>query len=1066
MPRVPLHELLWSSDHSLYEFYTQGQLEQRFRPAEEAAWLARLHEIPSFAFHGASGSLNVYLEERPRGGPYWYAYHTDRGGTHKRYLGRTARVSLARLEAVAQALSIANENTLSSASPSFWHASPKTAQTLMLPSAKLAAPRLPSSLVERERLQSVLDGALSKPLTLLAASAGWGKTTLLATWASLHQEQVAWLSLDPLDNDPFRFWAAVIAALRTRVPGVGALALAMLHAPQPPPFSAVLTTLLNDLAEHVAPLVLLLDDYQVIDEPVIQEGVTFWVEHLPAHIHLLLSSRVDPDLPLPRWRARGQLLEIRTDEIRFQPEEASRFLGQTMGLALAEAEVAALQRRTEGWVAGLQLAALSLRTQPDSSAWIATFGGSHRYVLDYVQQEILGQQPESIQRFLVQVAVLIRMNAAICQAVTGEPASQELLETLERSQLFVVPLDEHRQWYRLHDLFREALLAQVQTREPGLLLHVHVRAARWYERQGELREAIVHALAATDYQYAAHLLERAAPSLWLSGEAQSVLTWVAALPDAVLSSHARLALDAARHLAESMLLTVRTSYVQSFSLTEQMLGRLETLGQRQGNPTQRSEAAEPVPALPDAEVALVHRRLRLLRALIAARAIMLRYDAQGMRHLVEEVEGLDEQEVSWKMISLYLTYELTETFQREGAFLIPRLLEAKREALEAKDHLATVRVMLWLAMAYQIAGRLRLVEQECLQALALAKRIGLHAAFEGYLHFCLALVYYAWNRLEEAAVCAHQVLHIGEAWQQADVLVSGHLALAQIDLARGTLPAADQALQQAEALFQQEQYATYATWVVPRRVPYWLAVGDLEAARHWAEQLEFSPQTWDPIHQTALLMQVRVLLAQRQSLQALDLLERWSRQLDHPGDIENSITFLALHLVTLHQAEKREQARLVAARLLALTEPEGNIRVYLDEGRPMKQALQSLLTTDPSPQEGTAALSHSFVSRLLTAFEHEEKGASRPLVVTPTPSLSPVLAQLASPVSPAPLEPLTRREQEVLRLLSEGASNQQIADALVISLDTVKKHVSNLLGKLGASSRTQAIREARARSLL
>jgi hypothetical protein len=378
--------------------------------------------MSSLAFQGISGSLNVYQEARPRGGQYWYAYHSDRGGIRKRYLGRTAGVSLARLEEAAQALS--HENERSSTPPSFLYPSPEAEQVQVL-STKLSAPRLPSSPVQRERLLADLDSALSTPLTLLSASAGWGKTTLLSEWANRHLHQVAWLSLDSMDNEPFRFWAAVIAALRRCRPGVGTLALAMVHSPQPPPFSALLTTLLNDLAEvgePAAPL-LLLDDYQVIEESVIHETVTFWVEHLPAHVHLLLSSRVDPDLPLPRLRLRGQLLEIRTDDLRFRPDEASLFLRQAMGLSLSEEEVAAL----------------SLRQQEDRSTWIATFTGSHRFLLDYVQQEILRLQPEPIRHFLLQVAVLTRMNAALCQAVTGERASQDLLETLERSNLFVVP---------------------------------------------------------------------------------------------------------------------------------------------------------------------------------------------------------------------------------------------------------------------------------------------------------------------------------------------------------------------------------------------------------------------------------------------------------------------------------------------------------------------------------------------------------------------------------------------------------------------------------------------------
>jgi LuxR family transcriptional regulator, maltose regulon positive regulatory protein len=564
MPRRPLHALIWSREYHLYELYTQGQLEQRFRPGDEAAWLTWLDQATSFAFQGQASNLNVYHEARPRGGQYWYAYHTIGTRARKRYLGRTANVSFARLEETAQTLARESVPPLLTASHT-----PHGIEQQWLLSTKLSAPRLPNQPVERERLLVELDGALSTALTLLTASAGWGKTTLLASWASQHAQQVAWLSLDSLDNDPVRFWAAVIAALRTRVTGIGALALGMLHSPQPPPFSALLITLLNDLAEvgeSTGPLVLLLDDYQVIDHPIIHETLAFWVEHLPAHVHLLLASRMDPDLPLPRWRARGLLLEMRTDEVRFLPEEAALFLRQTMGLSLAEAEVAALVTRTEGWVAGLQLAALSLRQQPDRAAWIATFSGSHRYVLDYVQEEVLQHLPLPMQRFLWQVAVLTRMNAALCQAVTGEPASQEMLEALERENLFVVPLDEQRRWYRLHDLFRESLLTLVQASQPDLLPHVHQRAAQWYEAQGELREAIVHALSASDFLDAARLLERAAPSLWLNGEAQAVLTWLAALPDAVLFSHARLALDAVRHWMESMLVLVQASYVLALAL--------------------------------------------------------------------------------------------------------------------------------------------------------------------------------------------------------------------------------------------------------------------------------------------------------------------------------------------------------------------------------------------------------------------------------------------------------------------------------------------------------------------
>jgi LuxR family maltose regulon positive regulatory protein len=1067
MPRVPLHILTWSSEYHLYELYTQGQPQQRFRPGEEAAWQTWLGEATSFAFQGAAGKLNVYHEARPRGGQYWYAYHTAGTRARKRYLGQTATISFARLEEAAQILSRESAPP-PSASSSTQRGSD---QPKMLLLTKLAVPRLPNGLVERERLLAELDDALSKPLTLLTASAGWGKTTLLASWASRHAQAVAWLSLDSLDNDAFRFWAAVIAALRTRVPGIGALALSMLHSPQPPPFSALLTALLNDLAEvgeSAGPLVLLLDDYQMIADPVIHETLAFWVEHLPTQVHLLLASRVDPDLPLPRWRARGQLLELRTDEVRFHPQEAGLFLRQTMGLSLSEAEVAALESRTEGWVAGLQLAALSLRQQPDRAAWIATFRGSHRYILDYVQQEILQQQPQPIQRFLWQVAILTRMNAALCRAVTGEPASQEILETLERENLFVVPLDEQRQWYRLHDLFREALLTQVQASQPDLLPHVHQRAAQWYEAQGELREAIVHALSASDFLYAARLLERAAPSLWQNGELQAVLSWIAALPNAVLFSHARLALDAVRHVTQSILVTVQASYAPALALVEHVLGRLEMLVQRRTTSSAGSEAGEAVPVLPDAEKDVVQRRLRLLRALLASRAMLLRDDAEEMRQVVEGIAGLSEQEVSWKVAGLLLTFWLTVTLRREGASLIEQLRQAKREAREAEDHRAVMYVTDWLAVAYLVAGRWHLDEQECLEGLALAERISIRTHMTGYLYANLAAVNYAWNRLEEAAACVRQTLSIAQTWQHAGLLMEGHLMLAQIDLARGELAAAAQVLQQAEALIQQEPMVYAAPLLAALRVQYWLATGDLAHAATWAAHTAFHPQTWSPNQAPALLMQVRVHLAQQHYSLALETLERWSPYLDRPADGYTTAQFLALKVVAQHQGGKRQQATHDTARLLALTEPEGDIRVYLDLGTPMKRVLTMLLEARPGGDStaSAVAISRPYVSRLLEAFEQEEQQNLRAQEALPVTRHKALAHPSQATMQRELTEPLSRQEHQVLRLLVAGRTYAEMAQVLIVSPNTIKTQVSSIYRKLGVSRRAEAIALAQRLPLL
>ncbi|MBA2679221.1 MAG: LuxR family transcriptional regulator, partial [Ktedonobacteraceae bacterium] len=861
MPRVPLHALIWSQDQSLYELYIQGHLAQRFLLADEEAWLAWLAQESSLAFQGASGRLNVYKEARSRGGEYWYAYHTTKGRTRKHYLGRTAVVTFIRLEEVALALScepsppsLMSLQTQREADVGFPGTSRKAEQGMTLLSTKLSHPRLPISLVEREHLLADLDGALSTPLTLLSASAGWGKTTLLSIWASRHPHQVAWLSLDGLDNDLTRFWAAGIAALRTCMPGVGTVALAMLHSPQPPPFSAIFTSLFNELAEvgeQISPMLLLLDDYQVIIDTDIHESLLFWLEHLPAHIHLLISSRVDPELPLSRLRVRGQLLEIRAADLRFTREDVSTFLRHAMGLSLSEEEVAALHKRTEGWVAGLQLAALSLRTQQDRSAWIAAFSGSHRYLLDYVQQEILMLQPLPIQRFLLQVAVLTRMNASLCQAVTGELASQDVLETLERTNLFVVPLDEQRRWYRLHDLFREALLARLHATQPELLPHLHQRAAQWYEAQGEAQEAIAHLLEACDFSSAAALMEREAERVWLNGEVKTLYRWVMALSDPMVGEHARLVLTAALYLLNAAASTIQRQQVRAQKEAEQMMARVEAALGYQGNNVKAQPETEK--ALKGTERALLQQRLRLLRAWSAAFETTMVGDRERLRIIEQRMQNLDrEDEVVWQMIPLSITFVVRYSLEQEGASLVPLFQGAKQWVIQSGDHFAIIKVMQWLALSYLRAGQLRLAHQECVAALDLITQIDGHAILAGYFYFCLARIFYQWNQLEEAQSTLRKMIHDAHAWQQVDLQVVGYLFLVEAELSASNLSCAQQALQQAEALVQQEQFAIQAFGVVAAQVQYWLAAGNLDAARNWAQDMVFSPETWNPNCQGAL----------------------------------------------------------------------------------------------------------------------------------------------------------------------------------------------------------------------
>lgn len=421
------------------------------------------------------------------------------------------------------------------------------------------------------------------------------------------------------------------------------------------------------------------------------------------------------------------------------------------------------------------------------------------------------------------------------------------------------------------------------------------------------------------------------------------------------------------------------------------------------------------------------------------------------------------------MIPLFLSFRLIALLQGEGPSLIPRLLAAKQQMMEAGDSLATIRVISWLALGYTQSAQLRQAKRECLEGLRLAEHSGGRTFQVGYLHYHLFEVSLAWNRLEEAADWLKLLQRIAQDWQQVELLIRGEICSARLALARGDLKAAQQALHQLEALLEQEGFAYLAPWASMLRVQWWLARGSLAEASAWAAQAMFETTAWDPLRRGEVLMLVRVLLAQRQSTRAAEMLDDYRHHLDRPADSETALQFLALRVVALHLGGKREQAAHAAVGLLRLSEPERNRRVYLDLGTQMQQVLKALLTSaheQPEQALSSPTLSRSFVAELLAAFEHEEQHERASPLGVPIPAPRLPASGKNHSVSPAPVEPLTRREQEVLQWLSEGASNQEIADVLVISVPTVKKHVSNLLSKLGAESRTQAVAQARARSLL
>jgi LuxR family maltose regulon positive regulatory protein len=932
---------------------------------------------------------------------------------------------------------------------------------MLLLKTKLAHPPLKEGLVLRERLLKVLDMVFIHRLALLSASAGSGKTTLLSTWANRAHtcgKQVAWLSLDEMENDSTRFWASVITALRLCLPGIGEAALHRLHSPQSQAILTILTMLINEILEQGSEVILILDDYHLIENTTIHEAIAFLFDHLPANLHLVLASRVDPDLPLARWRARGQMLEIHDTDMHFTLEEAKSFLSQALGFPASAEEVDLLKARTEGWIVGLQLAALALHKHHDRAAFLHTFSGSHRYLMDYVQQEILKRLPLPLQQFLLRIAVLPRMNAELCRAVTGESSSQEALEFLERNNLFLVPLDSERQWYRLHDLFREVLLARLHTTQPEQMPQLRLQAACWHEQHQEFREAIAQALAAGDFSYAATLMESTIEEIWLHGEFQTLYRWIMALPDAVVREHARLVLTAALYLLNSSASIMEEQSIKVRGQVERMLSQVEVA-------LKASEAG----TLSTDEGELLQRRSRLLRFWIDAYEALRTIDVKRFAQNTQAIQQLDEDdEPLWQMIPLSTLFILHHTFLQEGGILVPKLEEAKLRVNQTRNHYAIIKVMQWLVMTYSVNGQLRLAYQECLAAEALLQHIKGHDALAGYFSLSLGDILYQWNRLEEMWTLTQEIIQDAVVWQRIDLLGSGYLQAGFAAFAAGDLDKTEQVLEKGEHLMMQEPQANiYKQAFMELRILYWLATGDLAKAGEWASSVSFHEETLQINQRFLFLMWAWILCAQQRYSEAIEALDRFIAHFNRAGDVVSTLTYLAISVVALRLGGKRERAQNTLIHLLQLTEQDGWIRLYLDRGEPMRQALQELFA---SAQQGADALlqetpfPHAYVLSLLAAFEQEpQRRAKREVAPAPLPQESwPHSPLTPSPqAQPALIERLSPQEQRVLRLLVTGRTYAEIAQELIVSLNTIKTQVSSIYRKLGVSRRAEAIELAR-----
>jgi LuxR family maltose regulon positive regulatory protein len=879
---------------------------------------------------------------------------------------------------------------------------------------KLHIPPVRPELVSRPRLIERLDAGLSRKLTLLSAPAGCGKTTLLSEWVARLPGRAAWLSLGDGDNDPARFWTYLIAALQTVHAGLGQDALQILQAAQQPATQAVLTALLNQVARLPQQVVLVLDDYHLISERSIHEGIAYLLEHLPPTLHLVISTRADPPLPTYRLRARGQLTELRSADLRFTADEAAAFLNAAMGLDLAREDVEALEARTEGWIVGLQLAALSLQGRPDAHEFITAFSGGHHYVLEYLTEEVVRRQPERVQHFMMQTSILERLCGPLCNAVTGETDGEATLAHLRRRNLFVMALDDEHRWYRYHHLFAD-LLGNLLRREwpAGHVRALHLRACEWYDGQGRAAEAVDHALAAGDYERTAELIERHSLAMVTQGELATLLRGIDALPQEVAHSRPWLCVH------------------QAWPLTL----------------ADQADAAEPL--LQQVEQQVPHEDLTAEGAEILAHVGAMRAMTAMMRgdmaQAIERAHRAGELLPPGNVIPRNtIFYTLASAYYAQGE--LRKAGQAQAEVLElgraADNAWMVVRTLCDLADLEMIRGGLQGAADLCHEALQQAEARGApKLGTVGYALVKLGETCYERDDLAAARDHVSEGVDLMQGWRQPYEMVVGYTTLVVVLQALGDAKGAREALQHAETIRSQHpSYHKLNSVVDGCRVRLCLAQDGPDDAARLATEIRLGRTGALIFREQEQMVLARVLLAQQKPDEALHLLAPLAKGAEAGGRFGRLIEILVLQALARQAQGDTAGAVITLERALALGEPEGYVRVFVEGGIPMAALLQQAAARGIAPE---------YVRGLLEALG---EGA--------------VETAAASAVTPALVEPLTPRELEVLQLLGEGCSNREIAKALVITLNGVKKHNSNIYGKLGVHSRTQAVVRAQELGLL
>jgi LuxR family maltose regulon positive regulatory protein len=863
-----------------------------------------------------------------------------------------------------------------------------------------------------------MDEGFARKFTLISAPAGFGKTTLLVEWIHRNKKPVAWFSVDKKDNDPMHFLTYIIAGLQTLETAIGKAALTLIHSPQPPPIESILINLINDISRFPTDATLVLDDYHAVDVKPIHDLISFLLDHLPEHMHLVMATRSDPPLLLARLRSQNQLTELRAADLSFTADETADLFTKGLNLQLSADDIQLLETRTEGWIAGLQLAGLSLHGRKDPSNFLKAFKGDHRYIADYLTEEVLNRQPEQLRNFLLQTSILERLSESLCDAVTQQNNSRQMLNTLENANMFVIPLDEERCWYRYHHLFADLLAQRLRTEQGDRVSDLHRRASQWFAENGFKNEAVDHALAAQDYNLAVQLIEEVAEIDWDRARESRILNWVKKLPDEKLDTNPKLCIFYARELFKSGYLDEAEKRLQA---AEQMLEST---------------------SVSDRNKEGLLGRIAVIRAYMStrtgdfSRTILLSSQALKL---------LPTRDLNWRSVAattLGMGYGPDKLVESQQAYL--EAMEISKAAGNIYYHIFAGSC---LGAVMRGRGQLKEARDFCQKLLNLAIDNGIEqTGIVGSVYANLGIIFCEWNDLDEGIRLINKGIELSELGRDPVIVATCQVTLLRALMYRMDLAGA---IKLMEDINERAGNFVLPPWITKTisalNVFFWLGSGNLDAALQWVQERGLNiDDKLDGLNEVEYIALAHILITQNKLDEADRLLQRLIENAK-AGDRLYMMIEMRLMRVMIFYAKQDTAAALAELKLaLSLAEPGGFIMILVSKGKPVAELLEEIVAVKKRDHDpAIAGFSLSFAKKLLSAF----KAATPPKIE-------------------GLMDPISERELEVLRLIAAGLSNREIADKLFISLNTVKTHTKNINSKLNVNSRTKAITRAKELGLL